>query len=327
MASGNYGTWTGVSKQITVRPGNGASVTMSGSFGNGDSGFTVNGQSPDGTGHLTMAGLDIIAAPGPTNIAVVNTKFSDNVDIDGPTSSNHSNILFDHDDLSWTSMSAVTGTSGKIRLPYNGGTHSGVTVQNSYIANGDEDGIQTGTGLDILHNEFTNLCDVDLNHTDNIQFVFGGSSGRIAGNYIHETCTTQGITSYDSGTNGMVIEDNVVDIHRAWGIEWYSDTNSIIRHNTVVYHGGACYYNSACGYISIDRKPADPAGTGTQVYDNIALVSVDDGSTTARNDHNYNGADVTFVGPTTSYAGYKLTSTSAGHLAADDGTNLGARIP
>ena len=45
-------------------------------------------------------------------------------------------------------------------------------------------------------------------------------------------CETQGITSYDHGTNGVIIENNVVDIPRPWGIELYSDVDSIVRHNT-----------------------------------------------------------------------------------------------
>ena len=48
------------------------------------------------------------------------------------------------------------------------------------------------------------------------------------------SCATQALTSYDSGTVGVVIEDNVIDVRRPWGIEWYSDRDSIIRHNTVV---------------------------------------------------------------------------------------------
>ena len=95
---------------------------------------------------------------------------------------------------------------------------------------------------------------------------------RIAGNYVHApgtSCETQGITSYDHGTNGVIIENNVVDVPRPWGIELYSDVNSIVRHNTVVYHPSSqCYFNTPCGRIDINRKSADPAGTGTQVYDN-----------------------------------------------------------
>ena len=114
---------------------------------------------------------------------------------------------------------------------------------------------------------------------------------RIAGNYVYAPCATQGITSYDAGTSGVIIEDNVVDIRRPWGIELYADRNSIVRHNTVRFHLDAdCHFSGLlCGQIDINRKSEDPAGTGTQVYDNIATsVSFSAGSTGTAH-HNVSG--------------------------------------
>jgi hypothetical protein len=34
----------------------------------------------------------------------------------------------------------------------------------------------------------------------------------------------------------VLVENNVIDIRRPWGIEWYADSGSTVRHNTVVYH-------------------------------------------------------------------------------------------
>lgn len=329
LASGAYGTWSGTAKQVTITPADGAAVTMAGSFANGDSAFTINGT--NGAGRITMTGLDVTGTPGPTKIAVVYTRFTGNVHVDGPTSTDHANILLDHDDLSWNSVySSSSGEAAKIRLPYNAAGHSGVTVSNSLLANGDEDGIQTGLALDVVNNEFSNLCDVGTNHTDNVQFFGTINGGRIAGNYVHEPagCETQGLTSYDGGTNGVLFEDNVVDIRRTWGIELYSDRNSIVRHNTIRYIGGSCYFGAPCGDIALDHKSVDPAGTGTQVYDNIAKVDVSNGSTAARNDHNVQGAGVTFVGgssPTT-WAGFALAPGSVGKNAADDGLDDGIRV-
>ncbi len=169
----------------------------------------------------------------------------------------------------------------------------------------------------------------DSNHTDNIQFE-GGSQITVRGNYVHENqgAGTQGITSFDGGTNGVIIENNVVDIPRDWGIEFYSDTNSIIRHNTVVYHAAPySVFGHATGIIDIDRKTQDPAGVGTHVYDNVAYVGFSSGSTGTQ-DHNIDPSTVTFVGtvggvlPTT-HDGFLLTAGSAGHNAASDGTNVG----
>jgi hypothetical protein len=161
-----------------------------------------------------------------------------------------------------------------------------------------------------------------------VQFE-GGTQIRIAANYVHEAagCDTQGLTSYDGGTNGVIIEDNVVDITRPWGIELYADRNSIVRHNTVRWYGPSdCNFHIDCGQIDIDHKDQDPAGTGTQVYDNIATVDFTNGSTGVAH-HNVDPERARFVGPLSSYVGFKLASDSpVGHGAAHDGTDAGARV-
>ena len=68
---------------------------------------------------------------------------------------------------------------------------------------------------------------------------------------------------------------------------WYSDRNSLIRHNTLRYYAPGCYGGSACGLIDINRKSADPAGTGTVVVDNVATgISVQNGSSVGERHHN-----------------------------------------
>ena len=74
---------------------------------------------------------------------------------------------------------------------------------------------------------------------------------------------------------------------RIYGIEWFSDDGSIIRHNTLVWHPNG-------GKIDITSKTVDPPGQGTQVYDNVAVVQVGRASV-ARNDHNISGQSVTDV--------------------------------
>ena len=167
-------------------------------------------------------------------------------------------------------------------------------------------------------------CDRGTNHTDNIQFE-GGTGGRIAGNWVHAaTCETQGITSFDGGTNGVTIEDNVVDIPRPWGIEFYSDKNSIIRHNTVVWRADSdCEYTGQqCGQISLDHKSADPAGSGTRVYDNVATAVNSNPGSAGSADHNVSGQSVKYVGPSTSWSGFALTSPKG---TASDGLDVGIR--
>ena len=249
-------------------------------------------------------------------------------------------ILFDRDEFIWGARCGTTGPNALFLLDYAVTGSSGVTVEHSMFGNSDCDGVHTGTALNVLDNTFFNLCDVGTNHTDNIQFQ-GAVGGRVSGNFIHEPlegCTTQGITSYDGGTDGVLIEDNVVDIPRPWGIEWYADKDSVIRHNTIVYRPrGGCEYGDACGYIDIDCKPSEfacpeQAGYGTQVYDNIAKLTLNNGATVARADHNYNGPRVRYVGapplppPPNGYASfsdYRLGARSAGKNGAGNGIDLG----
>ncbi|MDQ5835068.1 MAG: right-handed parallel beta-helix repeat-containing protein, partial [Actinomycetota bacterium] len=58
------------------------------------------------------------------------------------------------------------------------------------------------------------------------------------------------------------------------------------------------------------------------VYDNVGIVSFGNGSTAARNDHNVSGADVSFVGPLTTYSGFRLTSPKG---TASDSIDVGIR--
>jgi hypothetical protein len=318
LASGSYGTFTGTSSAITRAAAAGATPTMQVNFGSGDSSFTLDG----------LSGMSGMINGGAKNITIRNSTFTNQIDIEGATS----NIVLDHVRLDWNAVSTNGGPNSKIFLNTSGTlTAPAVTIQNSSITNGDLDGIHVGggSGVQIVGNTFSNLCDRNVNHTDNIQFE-GGTQVRIAGNYFYaaQNCPTQGITSYDSGTNGVIVEDNVVDIPRDWGIEFYADKNSIIRHNTVVYHPKSySNFGTGTGFIDINRKSQDPAGSGTQVYDNITTgVSFANGSTGTQK-NNVSGANVKYVGPTTTYAGFKLASDSpAGRNAASDGLDAGARI-
>jgi hypothetical protein len=209
-----------------------------------------------------------------------------------------------------------------------------VTVAHSLFAGGDSDGIQAGCGLNIIHNEFRDIQFHGPNHTDAIQLI-GAAGTVVRGNYFKNTST--GIVAYD-GVERALIVDNVLDIDdRAADIELYSDRGSVVRHNTLKHYGGSCYFGHPCGTIAVDRKPEDDAGQGTVIVDNIATeVSVSDGSTLARRDHNLvrrfarrgdlRGAPV-FVGgrDPTSYRGFRLSARSRGRHAASDGTDIGAR--
>lgn len=318
LASGDYGTWKGTDKAIIIKASAGSTASMRVSFGSAASGFTLEG----------MSGMGGTIQDGAARITIRDSTFVGPIDIEGSAS----NVVLDHDRFDWDAVSVAGGADAKIFVDVRGSLSApALTVKNSDIENGDLDGVHLGgSGVLVLGNTFKNLCDHNVNHTDNIQLV-GGTQVRIAGNYIYEAqhCPTQGITSFDGGTNGVIIEDNVIDIPRDWGIELYSDQNSTVRHNTLVFHPKSySEFNTGAGQIAIDRKSQDPAGSGSQVYDNIATsVGFANGSTgSARG--NVNGETAVYLAPPASWTAFKLSAHSpVGVKAASDGLNAGARIP
>ena len=319
LASGDYGTWSGTSKAITIKRADGATPKMRYSFGSGDSGFTLDG----------MSGMSGDINAGASNITVRNSDFVDRAGFSGAMT----NVVFDNN--SHMNQFCPAG-DWNMRLHLNS---SGVTVKNSLFQGGDCDGVFiSGNDNLVQNNRFINLCESGPNHTDGLQFAdpgspSGGYNTTVRGNFFSFTgCTNgyaQALTSYDSGTRGALIEDNVVDTKRPWGIELYSDDGSIVRHNTVRYYPDSqCVFSGlACGQIDVTRKAslADPPGTGTQVYDNVAVVHLGYGSTTARNDHNVSGQLVTYVGPLNTWSGFHLADGSVGVNAASDRLDVGIR--
>jgi hypothetical protein len=282
------------------------------------SGFTLDG----------MGGMGGSIYAGVHNITIRNSTFTTDMVVDGPT---NASITFDHDSFPCGSCEPA-----RLHLAYGQSTPSGVTVSNSVFAGGDSDGIQTGVGMNIIHNEFRDILESGPNHTDNIQLI-GAAGSVVRGNWVHNTVSgsTQGITAFN-GLANAIIEDNVIDLSgadmRPWGLELQTDSGSIVRHNTLVYRG-ICVYNLPCGLIAIRT-----GSVNTTVMDNIAArIDVLDGSTLAAHGHNMvqNGAMSgdflgvpTFAGGThpATYAGYALTTSSPGKNAASDGLDVGARL-
>jgi hypothetical protein len=355
LAAGNYGTFNG-----GVKSSPGVTITSDTSAGGTQANVIFSSIVLSGSQNITLdnitmgqsANTALSIQGNPTAIAVTNSLFKGVVEIDNIQSTNHTNVLFDHDDFAHTGADCFNlQNNAIIGLHYSGAAHSGVTVSNSTIGNTDCDGVHTGTAIDVLNNNFTNICEDgpdDPQHTDNMQFE-GANGGHVAGNYFHgpasdNVCLTQTLTSFDSYTNGVLIENNVMDTSRGWGIEWYGDTNSIIRHNTMVYRSSGCSLGQ-CGAISIwcrnqtsnsgiSQCPPN-AGFGTQIYDNLAFqVSIGGegpSATVARNDHNFSAQGVTYMGGSNpppsggfaNFSDYLLTTGSTLHNAASDGTDPG----
>lgn len=322
LAAGNYGTWRGGTKAgvVTVKPQTGATVTMTLDF-NGATNLRLEG--------VTLSSARLVNAT--KNITIAQSRFTGPAVIDGVA---NSNILFDGNQHVGI-MTCSTCFAGMINLPYDASTHSGVTIQRSLFADGNADGIQAGTGVNIVGNEFRNLHEngpSDPAHTDPIQLI-GAKGSLVRGNWIHHCA--DGIVAYD-GIDHATIEDNVVDlVNGRWGIELSSDNGSVVRHNTLRY-ATTCEY-AACGHIMLDHKSADPAGQGTIIVDNIATsISLNNGSTAAQISGNmlreaYGTGNAigtpVFVGgaaPTT-FPGFKLAAGSPGKAAASDGLDVGIR--
>jgi hypothetical protein len=264
---------------------------------------------------------------GARDITIRNSAFSGALTIIGVA---NSNILLDHN----THILCSGCAPARVHLAYNQQAHSGVTISNSLFADGDSDGIQTGVGVNIIHNEFRNILEDGPNHTDNIQLI-DAPGAVVRGNWIHQTRSgsTQAITAFNGLDHG-VIEDNVVDMSwsgsRPWGIELQQDNGSIVRHNTLVYSAG-CAFNLPCGLIAIRAQ-----SSGTTVVDNIATRVDVDSSTLAARHHNMlrqsaGSGDTTGTpaysggaSPTT-YDGFRLAAGSPGKNAASDGTDVGRR--
>src|SRR5262249_18431071 len=134
LATGNYGTWSGTDKAITIKADDGASPSMQMAFTTGDQGFTLDGM--HGMGGSIMAGAN--------HITIRNSDFTSTLTIDGVR---NSSILLDHNvhhDINLPS--SCGGTPAMVHLAYSGTPVSGVTIQNSVFRDGNADGIQTGVG-------------------------------------------------------------------------------------------------------------------------------------------------------------------------------------
>jgi hypothetical protein len=331
LASGSYGTFRAGSKPgpVAVRPQPGASAAIRLNFQAAQN-VLVQG--------LTIEGGDVEGST--RNVMVLNNRFTEQVVIDSDLPG--ANILFDgntHVDIS--------GVESRLAI---NGSATNVVVSNSLFQGGGSDGVriagpnsQIGPG-----NLFLNFDMVDSNHTDPIQF-FSGLPGfvgntRITGNYFDQSGNgdvVAYIAAWD-GTSSNVIDNNVFRAVQggsggghgvAYSIALYADRGSVIHNNTM--ERGTCNHNIRCGTIMLASKGGYPGGTGTVIRDNVmSTVGTGNGSTfTAHNNVTQRAlagagnitATPAFVGPATSWHGFRLAAGSPGKGAASDGHDAGIR--
>lgn len=329
LAAGNYGTFNGTDKAITIAAQSGATPIMSLSFNTGDKDFTIDGLQINGA-NITGPGYTSTAANRPQNITIKNSTFTAAVVIDYLRDSN---ITFDgNNHKNIDNNAGCTATPARFHFPYDQNVPSGVTIKNSLLEGGNTDGVQSGAGVTIIGNTFRNIKEKsssDCAHSDPIQLF--GAGHIVRGNYIVDSA--DGIVAYDRIASS-IIEHNVIDLKTGrWGIELYSDNGSTIRFNTLVY-GTGCEY-AACGQIVLSRKTSDPVGVGTVIENNIASgISMENGSTASVNRNNMlrSGASGQNISGTPSYSGganpssflgFLLSAGSPGKGAATDGSDIG----
>src|SRR4051794_15760660 len=157
LDEGDYGTWEGTDKRITVRPLPDTSPELSLALSTGAANFTIDG------GHTgldpTTPGIDMgpstfTGTPGPQNITIRNVAITGDAsggvfEFDGPT---ESNIVLDHD--VWHDVMDID-TEANVRFSYEG--DSGVTIKNSLFENSLADGLKVGAQITARNNEFVNI--------------------------------------------------------------------------------------------------------------------------------------------------------------------------
>lgn len=316
LASGNYGEFTGVSKAITITKQSGASPVMSISFGNGDSGFTLDG--------LTIGGGDITGTS--SNITIKNSAFTNLVYIE--SAAGH-NLLLDHN----THVNINTCSScvaGRVHVSGTGGTNS-ITIRNSLFDGGNSDGIRADAdGVTIEGNTFTNILDQDPFHSDPIQ-IYGGTGVTIRGNLFigggggPNGNVAAGIMMADGSSNNLVEYNVFTPGNHGEAMTWYHDSGSIIQHNTFVNDTIGLGSKSACGACTTIIRNNILAGIGNGGGgNNVGFTSTNNlfTSGSAQGTGSITGTP-SYVGPVNTWLGYLLNTASPGRNAASDGKDMG----
>lgn len=357
LASGDYGTFNGVSKSspgITIREQDGATATFS----------TINMKT--GAQWFTVDGIDFTYGEvcGPANnitirnaIAHRGVQFNpgpgpsrNNVCSSAPAMSN-SNVVLDNLDFPFDAAGCTgnnpTCQGAEGRVMFNFGDTSamaGITIKGSRFHGNCADGIQftgTGAGRGVTiggggadHNEFDNILQGGCApHADSIQICDGGSFLTVSGNYIHDNST--GLVGFcGASPSNFVFTKNVLEGLTASGGLCIGNSNgSVVEHNVFDVNAHTYLCNNQSGSADDDIvwwnnvQAANPTvqDAGTYASGSPNYNYCFSGATCA-GANSLNGAPApTFVGGTspTTYAGYFLSSGTRGTSAASDGLSMG----
>jgi hypothetical protein len=371
LASGDYSSFTGTSKPapgITITAAPGATVTF-------NSGITLNLSSVqnftlDGTaggGTMTAGGELDAETSGDAlqnkalNLTFQNIAFSASGDVlvQGPE---NSNVTFNRDTFvagnAQCSGASSTGTTWQFILPYmtaTSATPSGVTIENSvFVASGDlwnpYRAIQTASSMIVNNNVFVGYLDHldsgSCNHVDTLQ-VYSRSNGTygnitFTGNLCYDDYGC--FMAFDGTSSNMITDNACFDIEQNC-IILYSDSGSVLNHNTQQTDGAdpsGCAIQpnvqpcTSSQLFENSNKSGDSTPGGETYTNNTdrSGPSAESGSLTSNTNNMWSGASPpningspTFTGgsnPTT-WAGFELSSGSTGRNAGSDGQSVGIR--
>lgn len=336
LNTADYGTWTGASKALTLKAASGQSPTIKLDVESGGGSDSTHRLVLDGMANVKASGISGTTA----HFQIKNSTFTEpeSLGIDG--SDGATDIIVgpnDHFDFDFTTTDE-NGPNSKLEIDNPTGTITSpaVLVENSTFTNSDLDGIDIGgdnggtgsSGVVIVNNVISQICQSGVNHTDYVQVDAaspGYTNSLFAGNLVlgGAGCGTQAITSFDAGTCDVTYTDNVIDVQGySDGIVLQGDGNcsstqisngfhgSDVTHNTLIFYptgstGNLCHDTGdggrGCGQVKLDTKPADPPGNHTRIFNNVVT---------------YVDANTSDLDPTNPYTeGYNLCKT-----ACDGGT-------
>lgn len=332
LSPGSYGAFSGGSKSsvVTITPDPGTGGTRS----NVVFGALNLGSSQNITfQNLTVGGATVGTSSAPAlHIHLVGITFTAPVCILTPANVNQDTLI---DSSSFINI-GQSCTEGRLGVRgYNNTVTNGVVISNNLFSQpGPSDGVQIiggayGTVIG-PGNEFVGIKQSGCGavHCDPIQF-YGASRTTIIGNYVHGNST--GIMSSGSGSDVIIVTNNVfvTDGEYPDQIVQEGGSNDVFDHNT--FANGARIRLCNCNGTGLNSNET--------VTNNILTggLSLTEGQSTSGFTMGNNlspGGGLgtnsvtgvpTYVGGSqpTSMAGYALTSTSLGHLAASNGADIG----
>ena len=159
-----------------------------------------------------------------------------------------------------------------------------MTIQNSLLAGGDSDGVQSGVGVNIIGNEFRDILDGRAEPHGPIQLL-GARGSVIRGNWLHNTRRRhrrlrRRRRGADRGQRDRPARPALG--HRA-----------LLRQRLDDPPQHAAYGSCVSAPAVRDHRPQpqdadDPAGAGTVVVDNIATeITLNNGSAVGERHHNW----------------------------------------